>query len=373
MSEEDIRLGVEFEAVVGRRPPPRKSHSIDDEPAQLALEKEGLRRLIFESQGQRSERASLGKDQRGSEIRRADEHYSNVGRGSTRAKSRPDRKESVAAARPETKRSASSGVQSDDPRRLRISTYVTAAIVSVAMGFGVRLASHGDAIGGLTDRSDVETMPVANPTPAELAVKSAQGDRGESPVEAPELVADASRQPASDPSSERAAESAIFAPVAPAPESGSLQGAALVKSQGTLWPSGFSFSDKQAQQVRGSLSPSARPQINSAAVGTEVNPRPEPDVTGRGKGSNGSAQSKKGPPPHSRAAAPISSTHSSKTTATENSTEAEREQAVDRRVEETEPRIAATPSEFERQSLQGALESLAGMLRHQGQPVDSPQ
>lgn len=372
MSEEDIRLGVEFEAVVGRRPTPRKSHSIDDEPAQLALEKEGLRRLIFEPQDQRSERASLGKDQRGSEIRRADEHYTNVGRGSIRVKSRPDRKESVAPARPEAKRSAISGVRSDDPRRLRISTYVGAAIVSVAMGFGVRLASHGDAIGGLTDRSDVETMPVAKPTAAELAVKSAQGDK-QSPVEAPEIVADASRQPASDPSSESAAESAIFAPVAPTPESGSLQGAALVKSQGTLWPSGFSFVDKQAQQVRGSLSPSARPQVNSAAVETEVNPRPEPDVTGRGKGSNGSAQSKKGPPPHSRAAAPISSTHSSKTTATENSTEAEREQAVDRRAEEAEPRIAATPSEFERQSLQGALESLAGMLRHQGQPVDSPQ
>lgn len=399
-----VKDTVEFETVVGRHSAKRDNRSADDEQFRLALEKEELRKLIFENPPQAPSKARGESAVRTEpEIRRLDERRSGDSIATDGARFRSPRARDVAAAHSKAKRNARSDANNSEPtdrRRARSApsrnlagaaerpetlpavSYIAAAVLLVASGLGARLVWPGGAVDPLPRPNRIENVRMTKVAPKATRPTTRDDAIADPPKlkRSLEMLEEASLNAATEQARPQSSEIAVETPslgvqVAPA-QTTAADEAAAPPPNARIWPGRFSFSDNVgAHSAMGLIRFSASPRVESPAASDDAKPASESNQIRNDEGPNAVlSHIKKRMPPRPRSVAPAATAFSTKTRAAEQSDivgqDRVHERRDDDRAEQLKPASYPTSNEFERPSWQGALESLAGMLRDRGQPHD---
>lgn len=389
----------EFEAMVGRRSQ-QESGDGADESSRIAREKEGLRKLVFETPRQNpAGRARPKAPQREPENRRR-RSVESIGadkkplRDRSSASARAKSTESVEPGRTESK-AADRRVKSDTENRdleglvdrfvrAPAAIYFMAAALVATAGLGAALLARSDRFDSPASQRRAENAgPKIEPEPWSGEQISAPGEAfAESDgVALPKTALEPSVDPGesrSDVSSSAVATMTVPAePVVEAPPQSAAPPDQAARPSASISVGGAPFFDDRTPTFIGAIDLAPPPSISSAPR-AEVKRASEAESSRSGKESRLTPQPEKSAPPRSLSAGRASSANSEKKKEPPVAVRQERpvESHDDSRAErppEPAPPPPREADEYRRRSLQEAFEFVAGILTNRQRQVEEPR
>lgn len=400
VSMDERRLAAEFEALVG---PPRRTGRADeglvDEAARLAGEKEELRRIIFEQRSDRPAaappcRPAAKRDAAASAKRR--ECSAAPGAQRQGAREREIGAERGVALEPSAKFSSKDqerrsaervwavpkfAHRADNGDSLRVWGYILVMVAVAGGGLGRWVVSKDDFFNSPSARGQAVDAAAATTGPENKISPGADSSGRETVIvsaarrEAPDQTVDAPVE--REAASSLRPEAGIFGVFAPRAQSQTMaiDAAATEMRSARIRPSGAFLSDGRAREDTAAVTPSAAPQTNAGAAGAAKRRAEASRVSGPASDTDASPSDKEphsvaqlrraSAPPSSRSAAMGSSAHSAEARSAGHVTGGAEGGQIETTPNEPEERTTFSMGEPERASLQGALDSIAEIVRDQ--------